>query len=311
MARPQREPRPRGRRAHRVGAAPCRPRSLPTDALPPRVYKALVEGAATGTWPDGSDPGRPRTCRSSSAATARASTSPTGAGSTSRCSSARARPTPSSRSSRAWPTGSTALTAGPAADSIFVGLQRRARAARRPAARHLVTSDPCCERLAGGDFAGAEPGASSTSSSRAAHRAWAATAGSTSPPATATCTTVALPGPDTTLPGRRPSPSPTAAGAPLAYEIAPGRSGSPAPPHLTGTLTALGVHNRALLRPGRGHQPGRRRRSCRTTCCPLDEAGPVDGERAPDRRCPPWRSTCRPGRSSTCSSRRSATPSWA
>jgi ABC-2 type transport system ATP-binding protein len=31
--------------------------SVPTDALPPKVYKALVEGAATGTWPDGSIPG--------------------------------------------------------------------------------------------------------------------------------------------------------------------------------------------------------------------------------------------------------------
>jgi ABC-2 type transport system ATP-binding protein len=30
---------------------------IPTDALPPSVYKALVEGAATGTWPDGSIPG--------------------------------------------------------------------------------------------------------------------------------------------------------------------------------------------------------------------------------------------------------------
>jgi ABC-2 type transport system ATP-binding protein len=31
--------------------------SLPSDALPWNVYKALVEGAATGTWPDGSVPG--------------------------------------------------------------------------------------------------------------------------------------------------------------------------------------------------------------------------------------------------------------
>ncbi|MGI8644961.1 MAG: alpha/beta hydrolase family protein [Nocardioides sp.] len=31
--------------------------ALPTDALPPRVYKALVEGAATGFYPDGSTPG--------------------------------------------------------------------------------------------------------------------------------------------------------------------------------------------------------------------------------------------------------------
>ncbi|WP_372735757.1 alpha/beta fold hydrolase [Nocardioides sp.] len=30
---------------------------LPTDALPPEIYKALAEGAATGVWPDGSVPG--------------------------------------------------------------------------------------------------------------------------------------------------------------------------------------------------------------------------------------------------------------
>lgn len=31
--------------------------ALTSDALPPKIYKALVEGAATGTWPDGSVPG--------------------------------------------------------------------------------------------------------------------------------------------------------------------------------------------------------------------------------------------------------------
>jgi ABC-2 type transport system ATP-binding protein len=31
--------------------------ALPTEALPPKIYKALVEGATTGTWPDGSTPG--------------------------------------------------------------------------------------------------------------------------------------------------------------------------------------------------------------------------------------------------------------
>src|SRR3954447_20974715 len=31
--------------------------SVPSDALPPKVYQALVEGAATGFWPDGSIPG--------------------------------------------------------------------------------------------------------------------------------------------------------------------------------------------------------------------------------------------------------------
>ncbi len=31
--------------------------AVPSDSLPPQVYKALVEGAATGEWPDGSLPG--------------------------------------------------------------------------------------------------------------------------------------------------------------------------------------------------------------------------------------------------------------
>ena len=31
--------------------------ALPSDSLPPSIYKALVEGAATGSWPDGSIPG--------------------------------------------------------------------------------------------------------------------------------------------------------------------------------------------------------------------------------------------------------------
>ena len=30
--------------------------AVPSDSLPPTIYKALVEGAATGTWPDGSLP---------------------------------------------------------------------------------------------------------------------------------------------------------------------------------------------------------------------------------------------------------------
>ena len=31
--------------------------AVPSDSLPPKIYKALVEGVATGTWPDGSIPG--------------------------------------------------------------------------------------------------------------------------------------------------------------------------------------------------------------------------------------------------------------
>ena len=38
------------------GRTPCRAAAAPTDALPPQVYEALVEGSATGEWPDGSGP---------------------------------------------------------------------------------------------------------------------------------------------------------------------------------------------------------------------------------------------------------------
>ena len=80
--------------------------SLPTDALPPRVYKALVEGAATGTWPDGSIPGTEDMPEFFAPQRSGLPRRRRAAGSTSRCSSARARPTASSRSSRGWPTGS-------------------------------------------------------------------------------------------------------------------------------------------------------------------------------------------------------------
>ena len=55
-------PRARASRPRRSSAPPGRSApsaaSAPSDALPPNVYAALVEGAATGTWPDGSVPGR-------------------------------------------------------------------------------------------------------------------------------------------------------------------------------------------------------------------------------------------------------------
>ena len=39
------------------GRPPWPPPACRAEALPPKVYKALVEGAATGSWPDGSIPG--------------------------------------------------------------------------------------------------------------------------------------------------------------------------------------------------------------------------------------------------------------
>ena len=58
--------------------------ALPSDSLPPQVYKALVEGAATGEWPDGSVPGG-ENLASSSRGTGRSGTSTRAVVSTSRC----------------------------------------------------------------------------------------------------------------------------------------------------------------------------------------------------------------------------------
>ncbi len=57
VVRPQPEPGARGRRPHRVGARAQRRRGCRPTRCRRTVYKALVEGAATGTWPDGSIPG--------------------------------------------------------------------------------------------------------------------------------------------------------------------------------------------------------------------------------------------------------------
>ena len=248
--------------------------SLPTDALPPRVYKALVEGAATGTWPDGSIPG------TEDMPTFFAQNGPAfhvaqGRRLPSRCSSARARPTPSSRSSRAWPTGSDALTPKARRDSIFVAYNGGHVLPGVLPRGISVTSDPCSTQLAGGDFEALsrrffdEQLKGRRTGLRGYGRLHLATPAST-------CTTVGSPAPTATLPVGTVA-SPTAAGVPLAYEIAPGPLRLAGTPHLTGTLTALGVHNRAFYGLAVGTSPADAT-LVQNNVLPVDEAGPVVGE---------------------------------
>ena len=155
--------------------------SLPTDALPPRVYKALVEGTATGTWPDGSVPGTedmPAFFR---------------------------RNGPAFHVARGRRLDIPVLLGQGTTDTLFPlqqGLANWERALTRKARRdsilvaynggHVlpgvlprgisVTSDPCFGAARGRRLRGARAGASSTSSSRDGAPACAATVGSTSPP---------------------------------------------------------------------------------------------------------------------------------
>ena len=127
------QPRARGRPARRVGARAQR-RFVALEALPLSVYKALVEGAATGTWPDGSVPGTENLVKFFKK-NGPHGTSTTGAGSTSPCCSARARPTRCSTFSRASTTGGPPSPGAPA--QHLRRLQRRSRAARGvPPRRH-------------------------------------------------------------------------------------------------------------------------------------------------------------------------------
>ncbi len=158
------EPRPAGRRPHRVGRRPQR-RGAAHRRPPAEVYKALAEGAATGSWPDGSIPGTETWTRSSrrTAQLARRAGPRLdipvlfGQGTTDTLfplhqglhELARRR-SPRGPASTASSSATTAATCCP---RVFP-----------PGVR--VSSDPCSKKLAGGDFATCRC-ASSTRSSRA------------------------------------------------------------------------------------------------------------------------------------------------
>ena len=173
---------PERRRPHRVGARAERRRAAVRRAARPTVYKALVEGAATGSWPDGSIPATENLAgvlreERPGAGTSRHGRKPRHPGAV--------RPghhrLAVQRSSRAWPTGSTAITPRARRQSIFVGYNGgHVLPAVLPQGVN-VTSDPCSKRLAGGDFRRCSIRFFDEQLKGKRHRPRRATAGSTSP----------------------------------------------------------------------------------------------------------------------------------
>ncbi|WP_107771118.1 alpha/beta hydrolase family protein [Nocardioides sediminis] len=248
--------------------------AVPTDALPPRVYKALAEGAATGTWPDGSVPGTEdmpeffgRNGPAHHVAQGRRLSIPVllGQGTTDTL-------FPLEQGLANW---RRALTPRARRDSIFVAYNGGHVLPGLLPRGISVTSDPCSQRLAGGDFEALsrrffdEQLKGRRTGLRGYGRLHLATPAST-------CTTVRSPEPTEALPVGT-VVSPTAAGAPIAYEIAPGPLRLAGTPHLTGSLTALGVHNRAFYGLAVGTSPADAT-LVQNNVLPVDEPGPVVGQ---------------------------------
>ena len=217
--------------------------AVPSDALPPRVYKALVEGAATGFWPDGSIPGTEdmvtffrRNGPKWHVEHGRRLDIPMlfGQGTTDSL-------FPLQQGLANW---RTALTPRARRHSIFVAYNGgHVLPAVLPSGVD-VTSDPCSKRLAGGTFQHLtlrffdEQIRHRHTGLRGYGRYHLATPDSR-------CTTVSSVAADSTYDVGTVATTETG-GAPLAYEVAKGPIRVAGTPYLTGTLTALGANNRAF-----------------------------------------------------------------
>jgi ABC-2 type transport system ATP-binding protein len=249
--------------------------ALPTDALPPSVYKAFVEGVVTGAWPDGSVPGTEdlvsffrRNGPKWHVSNGRRLDIPVlfGQGTTDGL-------FPLEQGLTNW---RTALTRSARQRSMFVGYNG---GHVLPAVLPLgvdVTSDPCSRRLAGGTFQrlsirffdeqlkGRDRGLSGYG------RFHLATP-------TSGCVTV-----DSVRATRAVDvgtvASTTGAGVPLSYEVLRGPVTVAGTPYLTGSVTALGVQNRAFYGLAIGTSP-LDARLVQNNVLPLSEPRPVDGVR--------------------------------
>ncbi len=247
--------------------------SVPSDALPPNIYKALVEGAATGQWPDGSIPGTEnleaffkRNGPAWHVSQGRRLDIPVlfGQGTTDSL-------FPLEQGLTNW---RTAITSRARRHSIFVGYNGgHVLPAVLPQGVN-VTSDPCSKRLAGGDFrrlsirffderlkgldrnlGGYGQVHLATPDSRC-HTVTSVAANASRPLGTVAST--------------------TAAGAPIPYEIAAGPLTVAGQPYLTGSVTALGVENRAFYGLAVGTSPADAH-LVQNNVLPLREPLPVTG----------------------------------
>ncbi len=245
-----------------------------SDSLPPNVYKALVEGTATGEWPDGSIPGTENLVEFFKkngpkwhVGQGRKLDIPVlfGQGTTDSLFNLQ-------QGLANW---RHSITAAAKKESIFVAYNGGHVLPSVLPAGVTVTSDPCSQRLAGGTFAdlalrfmneklkGRDTGLTGYG------RYHLATPDST-------CTTV-----DSVVADRAYDvgtvATTEAVSAPIAYPVAEGPIRIAGSPYLTGSLTALGINNRAFYGLAVGTSPADAH-LVQNNVLPLNEPEAVTGE---------------------------------
>lgn len=246
-----------------------------SDALPPEVYKALAEGAATGTWPDGSIPGTENLVEffrkngpKWHVDRGRKLDIPVllGQGSTDTL-------FPLQQGLANW---RTTITRRARKDSMFVAYNGGHVLPSVFPQGVNVTSDPCSKKLAGGSFSDLalrfmdEQLKGRRTGLRGYGRFHLATPDST-------CTSVSSVKADQTYDAGVVA---TTAGvsAPIAHPVAAGPISIAGSPYLTGTVTALGVNNRAFYGLAVGTSPADAR-LVQNNVLPFSELEPVVGEK--------------------------------
>lgn len=248
--------------------------SLPSQALPPSVYAALVQGAATGFWPDGSVPGTPD------------------------MNAFFAHNGPKWQVSQGRRLDIPVLFGQGTTDTLFnlqQGLDNWRTAITRSARKHSifvayngghtlpavyprgvdVASDPCSTKLAGSDFAHL---ARRFMDEQLEHRDTGLTGYGKLHLATpaSTCTTVKHATATTTFDVGTVATTETG-GAAIAYPVAKGPIRIAGSAYLTGDLTALGVNNRAFYGLAVGTSPIDAT-LVQNNVMPVSELAPVNGE---------------------------------
>ncbi len=248
--------------------------AAPTDALPPKVYEALAEGAATGTWPDGSGPSGvdlDRFFRRNGprwhVSQGRRLDIPVlfGQGTTDSLFELR----------QGFVNYRHALTDRARRHSIFVAYNGGHVLPKAVPLGVEVSSDPCSRKLAGGSFARLALRFMNTelrhrdTGLRGYGRYHLATPDTT-------CTTVRSVAPDREVAIGTVATT-EGAGVPIAHEVAQGPIRIAGSSYLTGDLTALGTQNRAFYGLAVGTSAADARLVQKNTL-PINEPGPVTAE---------------------------------
>lgn len=248
--------------------------AVPSDALPTNVYQGLAEGAATGSWPDGSVPG------------------------TENLSAFFEKNGPKWHVDHGRKLDIPVLFGQGTTDSLFPlqqGLANWKHSITARARKHSifvayngghvlpavlpqgidVTSDPCSKQLAGGTF---EDLSIRFFDEQLKHRETGLRGYGKYHLATpaSTCTTVDSVAADTTFDVGTVATTETG-GAPLSYAVAQGPIRIAGTPYLTGSLTALGANNRAFYGLAVGTSPADAH-LVQNNVLPLSTLAPVVGE---------------------------------